>query len=76
MVDYALWMLPFVAKSDLTKAALKANISHEAANDLLKMLLEEHSRDGAHVQLERLWTEWYIVQHHCYELLHDYCILL
>ncbi len=42
MMDYALWMLPFVTKTDLTKSALKANISHEAGNRFLKMLLDEH----------------------------------
>ncbi len=51
-------MLPFVTKSDLTKASSKANISHEAANGFLKMLLEEHSQDGARAQQKRLWTEW------------------
>ncbi len=51
-------MLPFVTRTDLTKAALKANISHEAGSRSLKMLLDEHSKDGARAQLKRLWTEW------------------
>ncbi len=57
-MDFAQWMLPFVTKTDLTKAALKANISHETGNRFLKMMLDEHSKDGARAQLKRLWTEW------------------
>ena len=58
MIDFAQWMLPFVTKTDLTKAALKANISHEMQNRFLKLMLDEHSKDGAHEQLKKLWTEW------------------
>ena len=58
MIDFAQWMLPFVTKTDLTKAALKANISHETGNRFLKLMLDEHSKDGAREQLKKLWTEW------------------
>jgi hypothetical protein len=36
-MDFAQWMLLFVTKTDLTKAALKANISHEMQNRFLKI---------------------------------------
>jgi hypothetical protein len=58
MMDFAQWMLPFVTKTDLTKAALKANISHEMQNRFLKLMLDEHSKVGAREQLKKLWTEW------------------
>ena len=58
MIDFAQWMLPFVTKTDLTKAALKANISHETGNRFLKLMLDEHSKDGAREQLKKLWTDW------------------
>ena len=51
-------MLPFITKMDLTKVALKTNISHEAGNRFLKVLLDEHSEDGPRAQLKRLLTEW------------------
>jgi hypothetical protein len=58
MLDFAQWMLPFVTKTDMTKAALKANISHEMQNRFLKLMLDEHSKVGAREQLKKLWTEW------------------
>jgi hypothetical protein len=58
MLDFAQWMLPFVTKTDLTKAALKANISHKMQNRFLKLMLDEHSKVGAREQLKKLWTEW------------------
>ena len=58
MLDFAQWMLPFITKTDLTKAALKANISHEMQNRFLKLMLDEHSKVGAREQLKKLWTEW------------------
>ena len=58
MLDFAQWMLPFVTKTDRTKAALKANISHEMQNRFLKLMLDEHSKVGAREQLKKLWYEW------------------
>ena len=58
MLDFAQWMLPFVTKTDLTKAALKANISHEMQNRFLKLMLDEHSKVGAREQLKELWSAW------------------
>ena len=57
-MDFAQWMLPFVTKTDLTKAALKANISHEMQNRFLKLMLDEHSKVGAREQLKKSWTQW------------------
>ncbi len=58
MMDFAQWMLPFVTKTDVTKAALEANISHETGNRSLILMLDEHSKVGAREQLKKLWTQW------------------
>ncbi len=47
-----------VTKTDSTKAAPKANISHEVQNRFLKLMLDKHSKVGAHEQLKKLWTQW------------------
>jgi hypothetical protein len=55
-VDYALWMLPFVTRTD--DAATRAHVSHEVRNNFLKILLAEHSQNGARKQLKELWSAW------------------
>ena len=58
IVDFALWMLPFVTRTDLNDAAIRAHVSHEVRNNFLKALLAEHSQNGAREQLKELWSAW------------------
>ena len=51
-------MLPFVTRTDLNDAAIRAHVSHEVRNNFLKALLAEHSQNGAREQLKELWSAW------------------
>jgi hypothetical protein len=58
IVDYALWMLPLVTRTDLNDTTTRAHVSHEVRNSFLKVLLADHSQNGACEQLKQLWSAW------------------
>jgi hypothetical protein len=51
-------MLPFVTRTDLNDAATRAHVSHEVRNIFLKVLMAEHSKNGAREQLKQFWSAW------------------
>ena len=54
IIDWPMWMLPFVTRTDLETAAKGKGVSQETRNTFLNKMLAEHSQPGAREQLKTL----------------------